>query len=231
MQLEEIYKTIDGKAKAELEASRNFYRSLPEDEPSSEPIDVHQRTRDRISGVIQKSYPKGSSAIVNMAVASVIEGAGAEGLARAYKRAKDDSEALRRRGERTRADLRRIQYMQEYFLPALEIVINSSSPDELLANKRALSELDKYVLLGGSERGYTASYIRQAYGNQLGNVEGRSDASVRSEMRRLNALLDEGQIRTAFGLANKLKKKIDEGAAQADDIDYELIGRVVAYFS
>lgn len=200
-------------------------------ENTFEPVDVYQRNQDRFYEAKQKSYPKGSSAVVNMAVASVIEGAGAEGLARAYKRAKDDSEALRGRGERTRADLRRIQYMQEYFLPALEIVINSSSPDELLANKRALSELDKYVLLGGSESGYTASYVRQAYGNQLGNVEGRSDASVRSEMRRLNALLDEGQIRTAFGLANKLKKKIDEGAAQADDIDYELIGRVVAYFS
>lgn len=202
----------------------------PEDE-KTETVDVYQRTRERLSDISQKSYPKGSSAIINMAVASVIDGAGTEGLARAYKRAKDDSDSLKRRGERERADLRRTQYMQEYFLPALEIVVNSSSPDELLANRRALSELDKYVLLEGSGRGYTASYVRQAYGNQLGQVNGRSDDSVRSGVRRINALLDAGEVRSAFGLANRLKGRIERGESIADDADYELIGRVVAYFS
>ena len=47
---------------------------------------------------------------------------------------------------------------------------------------------------------------------------------------RLNALLDDGQVRTAFGLANKLKEQIDKGEAQADDIDYNLIARIVAFY-
>lgn len=47
---------------------------------------------------------------------------------------------------------------------------------------------------------------------------------------RINALLDEGQIRTAVGVASDLKKKIDEGGAQADDVDYELIGRIVSFY-
>lgn len=231
MELEEIYKAIDDKAKSELKASQDFYKNLPEEDSMPAPVDIYQRNQDRRYSVGEKSYPKGSSAIVNMAVASVVDGAGAEGLARAYKRAKADISALKDRGERGRAELRRQQYMQEDFLPAVEVVVNTESPDALLANSKALKELDEYVLLEGSGKGYTASYVRQAYGNQLGQVEGRSDDSVRSEVRRINSLLDDGNIRSAIGVANRLKKKIDEGRAEADDIDYELISRVVAYYS
>ena len=230
MQLEEIYKVIDDKANAELKASQDFYKNLPEESPTSEPVDIYQRTQDRIYEVSQKSYPKGSSRAVNMSVYSVIDGVGAEGLAKAYKRAQDDVDALKDQGERGRAELRRQQYMQEYFLPAVEIVVNSTSPDEVLSNQKALRELDKYALLEGSGKGYTATYIRQAYGNQLGQQEGRSDASVRSGVMRINSLLDSGQIRTAVGIANDLKEKIDKGEAMADDIDYDLIGRVVSFY-
>lgn len=196
-----------------------------------EVVDIYKRNQDRIYDVNQKSYPKGSSQAVNMSVYAVIDGVGAEGLAKAYKRAQDDADALKDKGERGRAELRRKQYMDEYFLPAVEIVVNSTSPDEVLNSEQALKELDKYALLEGSGKGYTASYIRQAYGNQLGQVQGRSDPSVRSGVMRLNSLLDNGQIRAAFGLANKLKGQIDKGEAQADDTDYELIGRIVAFYS
>lgn len=196
-----------------------------------EPVDIYQRNQDRLYEYKQKSFPKGASAIVNTAVTSVIEGAGAEGLARAYKRARDDSESLKSKGERGRAELVRQQYMQEHFLPAVELVVNSTSPDEVLNSEKALNELDKYALLEGAGKGYTATYIRQAYGNQLGQVQGRSDDSVRSGVRRINMLLDSGNVRTALSIANNLKKRIDEGAAMADDNDAELIGRVVAYFN
>ena len=234
MDLEEINRNIDERAKAELEASREYYASLPEEqdeEPQPEPVDIYQQSRDRIRDVNQKSFPKGSSSAVNMSTYAVIDGVGAEGLAKAYNRAKEDIDSLKERGERGRAELLRQQYMQEDFLPAVEVVVNSTSPDEVLANKKALEELDKYVLLEGAGRGYTATYIRQAYANQLGQVEGRSDPSVRSGVQRINALLDEGQVRTALGIANKLKEKIEKGEAMADDNDYELIGRVVSFYS
>ena len=194
------------------------------------PIDIYQRNQNRISEINKKSYPKGSPAAVNMSVYAVIDGVGAEGLARAYRKAKEDIDELKAKGERGRAEVRRQQYMQEFFLPAVEIVVNSTSPDEVLNSKKALTELDKYALLEGSGKGYTATYIRQAYANQLGQKEGRSDPSVRSGVMHINALLDDGQIRTAYSLANKLKAQIDKGDAQADDIDYDLISRVVAYF-
>lgn len=232
MELEQMLKNIDENTKTELEASRDFYRTAPENtEGLSEPVDIYQRNQDRLYEYKQKSFPKGASAIVNTAVTSVIEGNGAEGLARAYKRAKDDSESLKSKGERGRAELVRQQYMQEHFLPAVEIVVNSTSPDEVLNSEKALNELDKYALLEGAGKGYTATYIRQAYGNQLGRVQGRSDDSVRSGVRRINMLLDSGNVRTALSIANNLKKRIDEGSAMADDNDAELIGRVTAFFS
>lgn len=208
-------------------------QAVAETEPreSVSTLDVYQRTQDRIRDVNQKSYPKGSSAIVKTATYSVIDGEGGEGLAHAFRRAKEDVDVLEEKGERGRAMLRRQQYMEEYFLPALELVINSTSPDEVLNSEQALKELDKYVLLEGSGKGYTASYIRQAYGNQLGNVEGHSDASVRSGIRRINSLLDDGEVRTAFGIANKLKQQIDKGQNQASDMDYELISKVVTVYS
>lgn len=219
-----------GMDRVEKDLAKRAEQQVAQTKSLPEPIDVYQRNQDRIYDVNQKSYPKGSSKAVNMATFAVVDGVGTEGLAKAYKRAKDESTALKERGELGRAELLRKQYMQENFLPAVEIVVNSTSPDEVLNSKKALEELDKYVLLEGSGKGYTGTYIRQAYGNQLGQQEGRSDDFVRSGVMRINALLDEGQVRTAVGIANDLKEKIDKGEAQADDIDFELIGRVTSYF-
>ena len=194
------------------------------------PLDIYQRNQNRIRDVNKKKFPKGSSRAVDMSVYAVVNGVGAEGLAHAYHEAQEDIDTLKDRGERGRAEVRRNQYMQEFFLPAVEIVVNSTSPDEVLNSKRALDTLDKYALLEGSGKGYTATYIRQAYGNQLGQQEGRSDPSVRSDVMRINAMLDNGQIRTAVGIANKIKDKIDSGDAMADDIDYSFIGRVVSFY-
>lgn len=212
----------------EKERLDNIAEAEPE---SSTPVDIYQRSQDRLYDVSKKNYPKGSSKAVNISIHTVIDGVGTEGLAKAYKRAQDDIDALKDQGERGRAEIRRNQYMQEYFLPAVEIVVNSTSPDEVLNSKQALADLDKYVLLEGSGKGYTASYIRQAYGNQLGQQTGRSDASVRSDVMRINAMLDGGDIRSAVGIANKLKEKIDKGDAMADDIDYDFLGRIVAFYS
>lgn len=192
-------------------------------------VDIYQRNVNKMRKNAGKSYPNGSSSIVSMAANSVVDD-GATGLAHAYKRARDDSESLKERGEKERAELIREQYMQESFLPAVEIVVNSTSPDEVLNNKSALSLLDKYALLEGSGKGYTASYIREAYGPQLGQVVGHSDAYTQAQMRRLNMLLDKGEVRAAYGLANKLRKQIDDGEHIADNVDYELIGRIVSYY-
>lgn len=211
--------------KQEAEALKN------QPAPAPEAVDIYQRNQDRIYEANQKSYPKGSSRAVNMSVYSVIDGVGTEGLAKAYKKAQDDIDALKDQGERGRAEIRRQQYMQEYFLPAVEIVVNSTSPDLVLSNQKALEELDKYVLLEGAGKGYTATYIRQAYGNQLGQQAGRSDPTVRASVMRINTLLDNGEVRSAVGIANDLMEKIKRGGAMADEIDADLLGRVVSFYS
>lgn len=233
--MDEVMQRIEEFSKNELQRLKAERKGLEsskgEAQPASpEAVDIYQRNRDRLYDYQKRSYPKGSSAIVNMAVYSVLDGYGAEGLAHAFKRAKEDVDALKAKGERGRVELLRQQYMQEHFLPAVELVVNSTSPDEVLNSNKALDELDKYALLEGSGKGYTASYIRQAYGDQLGQVTGRSDHSVQDGVRKINMLLDEGQNRTAYGIASGLKSRIDRGEAQADDTDYDLIGRVVAYY-
>lgn len=221
-----------GMDRVEKDLAKRAEQQVAQTEPLPEPIDVYQRNQDRIYEVSQKSYPKGSSQAVNMATTAVIDGVGAEGLAKAYKRAQDDVDALKDQGERGRAEVRRQQYMQEYFLPAVEVVVNSTSPDLVLSNEKALQELDKYVLLEGSGKGYTATYIRQAYGNQLGQQQtSHSDPNVQSGVMRINALLDEGRVREALGIANDLLDKIKRGEVISDDVDFDLLGRVASFYN
>lgn len=194
------------------------------------PVDIYQRDAIRRAQNSKKSFPNGSSALVMAVTKAVIDGEGSlEGLARAKQRMEGDSDVLARRGEKQRAALLSQQYMQEKFLPAIEAVVNYTSPDELLNCKEALSALDKMAIGLGSMQGYTAAYVREAYGNQLGQKEGKSDPTVVDAVRRIRTLSDKDEIRTAIGVAAKIKKQIDNGEHIASDDDYALIGRVVAY--
>lgn len=194
------------------------------------PIDLHQNARNKAIIDSKKEYPRGSRALVMAATKAVIDGDGQlEGIAKARKRAEDDSEALRRSGAKDRADLLKQQYMEEKLLPAIETVIEYTSPDELLNCKEALAALDEMALGTGSMSGYTAAYVRQAYGDVLGQKQGESDPTVEAEMRRIRALVGSDQIRTAIGIAQRLKRQIDNGEHQAGPEDYEVLGRVVSY--
>ena len=109
------------------------------------PVDIYQRDATRRAENAKKKFPKGSSKLVKATVAAIIDGDGVPtaGLAYARKRAEDDSEALAKRGEEQRANIVIQQYMQESFLPAIEAVINYTSPDELLNSKEALDTWPK----------------------------------------------------------------------------------------
>lgn len=179
--------------------------------------------------------PRGSSPVVLAATKAAVSGDGvpANGLAQAYKRAKEAVIALKVKGEPGRADLASKQYMEERFLPAVETIIRFSSPDELLNCKDALRELDKYALGVGSMSGYTASYVRSAYGDLLGkDLDGRfdkSDPAISRMVMRIRILSDKGDVRNAIGVAKQAKKQVDDGKNMASEYDYDLISRVVAY--
>lgn len=199
--------------------------------------DIYKRNNKARLVEVKKRRPNGSAAVVKAVTKSVLTGDGQRGagLAPAYKRAKDDSDFFRKRGESDRAEIVRNQYMEDNFLPAVEAVIAYSSPDELLNCPEALNELDKFVMGIGSTKGYTAQYIRSAYRNALGEDyvgrTGRSDDYVKRMVLRIKMLADGGSNREAISLAVMAKKDIDGGSHIASDEDYELIGRVAAYAS
>lgn len=205
-----------------------------EEAPVAVPVDLYRTKTNKTFENSKKKFPNGSTALVKAVVKAIITGdGGPQGLARAFRRANEDIELYKSRGEGDRAEIAKQQYMEEKFLPAVETVIRYTSPDELLNSKEALSSLDDYAIGTGKMSGYTASYVKSAYGNVLGeDLEsrfGESDASVRDAVRRIVALSDEGEIRVAVGIARKIKKQIDNGDHMASDDDYALIGRVVAY--
>ena len=121
------------------------------------------------------------------------------------------------------------QYMEERFLPAVELVVNLTSPDEVLNCSGALEAFDKYVLGTGSSKGYTAAYIRSAYGGQLGKRIALSDPAVIEAIIGIKRASSNDSIRTAVGIAKRIKKSIDDGEIVASDDDYAIIGRVAAY--
>ena len=204
-------------------------------ETPAAPTDLYKRNAGSARAEQKKRRPNGSASIVKAVTKSVVTGDGQRGagLAPAYKKARDDSDFFKKRGEEDRAEIVRNQYMEEHFLPAVEVVIAYSSPDELLNCREALAALDQYALGVGKTNGYTAQYVRSAYGNALGEDysarTGKSDDYITRIVYRIKMLADGGSNREAISLAVSAKKDIDEGTHIASDGDYALIGRVASF--
>lgn len=186
-----------------------------------EPVDYYQKNRDTASDAAKKSYPRGASTLTQKIAKEAIES-----LAKAKKRAEVDSDYWKERGDKKRAEMVKQQYMEERFLPAVEMVIIASTPDEVLNAKSILSSFDEQTFEVAP--GYTASYIRAAYQDQLGNTSSKSDGYVRDQIQRLRYLASSDQIRAAYGVAKKLKDEIDNGEHTSSDDDYEIITRVAS---
>lgn len=229
MDLDTMLENIEASRKESL---KNIGSAEPEIEvedaqPEMPTLDLYQRSVNARRENAKKRYPSGSSQMVLRIVEDAINGGGGRpGLARAYRRAKDDSDSLKEQGWKQRARDVEQQYMEESFLPIVEVVVNFTSPDELLNNARALRTLDEYVLSAGSGTGFTESYIRSAYGEQLGRRPGLSDEEVTLAVKRIKAMARNDNIRGAYGLAKKVKRKVDNGSNMASDEDYDFIAKV-----
>lgn len=184
-----------------------------------EPVDYYQQQQVEFKENLRKSIPRGTSTLTN----KIAEEALGE-LAAARKRVEVKSDYWKERGDKDRAEMVKQQYMEENFLPTLEMVIIASTPDEVLNAKNILKEFDDLTFEYGP--GYTASYIRAAYQDQLGNASNQSDGYVRDQIQRLKYLCSSDQIRAAYGVAKKLKEEIDNGEHASSSDDYEMITRV-----
>lgn len=197
----------------------NDMESVDDSNATEQKVDIYQQNINKIKENVNKSIPHGASTLTN----KIAEEALGE-LAAARKRAEVKSDYWRERGDEDRAEMVKQQYMEENFLPAVEMVIIASTPDEVLNAKDVLKKFDELTFEYGP--GYTATYIRAAYQDQLGNASNQSDGYVKDQIQRLKYLCSSDQIRAAYGVANKLKQEIDNGEHTADDADYEIILRV-----
>ena len=220
--MEDLQGSIE-KATDEL-FKENYYagEDLPDDnEKVPEVVDLYDQNRIKMREENKKVFPHGASTLTK----KIADEALAE-LARSHRDAEGKSDYWESRGDKVRAKMVKDQYMEEKFLPAVEMVIIASTPDEVLNAKDILSAFDEQTFEYGP--GYTASYIRTAYGDQLGNASNGSDGYVKDVVERVKFLAGDGQIRSAYGLAKKAKEEIDNGSHQADDTDYEIITRVAS---
>ena len=219
----DINDRIDAYAKEELKELREGRTEEPvEDEDVNETVekvDIYQQNVNKMRDEAKKSYPRGTSTLTNKIAEEALGG-----LARQKKRAEVDSDYWKNRGDNERAQMVKDQYMEECFLPAVEMVIIASTPDEVLNAKDILKGFDDLTFEYGP--GYTASYIRTAYGDQLGNASNQSDGYVRENLSRIKYLASSDQIRAAYGLAKKLKDEIDNGNHMSSEDDYQVITRV-----
>lgn len=185
------------------------------------PIDWYQNSVNIRGDMSKKAYPRGTSTLTREIALEELEK-----LAKFKKRAEMDAKYWEARGDKERAQMVKDQYIEERFLPAVEVVVIASTPDEVLNSKDILREFDDLSMQYGP--GYTASYIRTAYGNQLGNASSQSDGYVVENVERIKYLSASNQIRSAYGLAKKIKEEIDNGEHTSSDEDYEIITRVAS---
>ena len=144
-----------------------------------------------------------------------------------YQKAKDDSERLMKVGDKEGAQIAQEQYMRDVFMPTVEALVRENSPEELLNATNALSQLDNYVFTAtGQGDGYTGALVASLYQSDMGNVLPTSDIDVQRTVQKLIGLVANDQIRSAVGLANKIKAKIDVGDNTASQEDYELIQKI-----
>lgn len=186
------------------------------------PVDLYKQRVDEQRKASERPRLNGSTQKLLVDICAVTEA-----LAPKFNKARDDSERLARIGDKQGARISREQYMQDYFLPAVQSLIMTNSPEEVMNSTKVLSELDKMVLTdGGRADGYTYAFISQLYQDGMGGVVPTSDTIVEGAVREIVRLVQEDQIRTAVGMAQKIKNKIDLGENTASAEDYELIQNV-----
>lgn len=199
-------------------------------------MDLYDQNQKKDREVLKRRYSKGTSPIARFAALQVIEQPGPDDLSLAdhHEIAKARISDALKKGRKDTAEAVRRQYMEDHMLPAIEVVVRASSPDEVVNGEYIQKMLDRYVIPAvGVYRGsgYTDQYVRTRYAEHLGGgMQVVSDHTVSKYMREINRDLDEGRVRTALSRAKKCKKMVDRGDALSSDPDYELLTRIVSYY-
>ncbi len=147
----------------------NNKRMEKQDKPvMASPVDFYEKNSYKLREESRNVHPRGASTLTKQIAKEELEK-----LSKIKNRAEMDVKYWEDRGDKERAKMVKDQYMEEKFLPAVEMVVIASTPDEVLNAKDILKEFDDLSMQYGP--GYTASYISTAYGDQLGNASSQSD--------------------------------------------------------
>lgn len=219
MDISEATASVNADIMAELKNNRPTESKSNEEAPV-EKRDYYEETRKsnrKVEG--RKLYGARSN------LKKAIDGLNARGIKNAYKQAKQQAEYLDAIGDKQRASIVRQQYMEDYFLPAVDAVVRISSKEELLGSKELLSQLDSMTLLEGIKGdGYTQSFVMSMY--EDGAAPTMSDGMVREAVKDIVRHCQNDRIASAVGVAKRIKKSIDHGDNIAIPEDYELIQKV-----
>lgn len=143
----------------------------------------------------------------------------------AYEKAKADIEYLKSAGDKQRAEVVRQQYMEDYYMPAVDAAVRLGSRQDVLGSKEILDSLDSLVILDGIRgNGYTESLVANLY--EEGQPPSISDIEVQKAVQDIVRHSNNGNVGTAIGLAKRIKEQIDTGNNVAIPEDYELIQKV-----
>lgn len=189
--------------------------------PAFVPVDHYNQAQlNRINTTPRSSYGTRpyTRAILRQLEASPIK--------QAFQKAKAEIEVLERSGDKQRADLVRQQYMEDYYMPAVDAAVRLGSKQDVLSSQEILKTLDDLAILQGKIRGtgYTASLVGSLY--EEGEAPTVSDVDVEDAVRKITEYCNNGNVGVAIGLAKRIKGQIDNGENVAVPEDYELIEKV-----
>ncbi len=200
-------------------------RQASSPQPSADRFDMYDDLRKDIASEKERRYSSGARPKLSLETKAIIKD-----LAGAFCSAKRRYDTSRERGDIRVAKLIAAQYMQEVFLPAVEAIVKLNSVDEVLSSSNMLDKLDEYTIVEGNSNGsgYTKSFLKTLYQDEIGSGPTMSDAVVRRGLADIEVLLANGAVRTAIGKAEKLLKKIDAGQNIAVDDDYLILNKVIS---
>lgn len=144
----------------------------------------------------------------------------------AYKKARADMDYLESAGDKQRAEIVRQQYMEDYYMPAVDAAVRLGSRQDVLSSQTILDNLDALAIPAGGirGRGYTASLVSNLY--EEGEAPSISDIDVKHAIQDIVRHCENGSVGIAVGLAKRIKNSIDAGENVAVPEDYELIQKV-----
>lgn len=191
--------------------------------PMPQPTDYYQMQANAAQQASQSPTAYGSPAEMGQVVDSMVKEA-SEKYYNAYKHQYDhlvDTNDMN--GAKQLAN----EYMMHHALPIIASLVEMYGADALVNNKGALEKLDTIMLTGnGAGDGYTKAFLKKMYSQILGTRSSSSDAEVVRGLQKATGIAEQGDIRSAVGIAKGLKEKIDRGELSASPEDYSTLIRV-----